>query len=254
VSTYSNRILAGHDNLNVNDGWVNRMSISGGSSYSYTPADQAAPPYPRSVGQTWSGSGVLTDGTTTATFTETGQIIARETLEIPAGTFDSYRAENTFLMVATSTSFVHKSTCWYSVQRGVLLKCDSTATDASTTPSYVESTSQALTGLGGLGGPNRASLGNVLPRFTGSWRVQYSGGNSGNCAQLAVTASGSISGSCTAASGSTFNVTGSVNDQGAVTLALSTGGSLTGTLTTPYSGQGTWVDGSLSGTWTASHI
>jgi hypothetical protein len=95
--------------------------------------------------------------------------------------------------------------------------------------------------------------GNVLARFTGSWRVQYTGGTSGSCAQLAVTTSGGISGSCTAATGASFNVTGSVNELGAVTLALPTGGSLTGTLTTPYEGAGTWVDGSFTGTWTANH-
>jgi hypothetical protein len=196
---------------------------------------------------------VFTAGTTTATFTETGQIIARETLEIPAGTFDSYRAENTFLMVTTSTSFLQKSTCWYSVQRGVLLRCDSTYTTTSTGSSTPATTTSITTTLTGLGGPTRVSQGNVLPRFAGSWRVQYTGGASGSCAQLTVTASGGISGSCTAASGTAFNVTGSVNDRGAVTLALPTGGSLTGTLTTPYEGVGTWVDGSFTGTWTASH-
>jgi hypothetical protein len=68
-----------------------------------------------------------------------------------------------------------------------------------------------------------------------------------------VTASGGIIGNCTAASGASFNVTGSVNELGAVTLALPTGGNLTGTLNTPYSGLGNWVDGSFTGTWTASH-
>jgi hypothetical protein len=253
VSTYSNGIAAAQSNLDVNDGQVGRILVNGGSTCSYTPALQTSPPYPRSVGQTWSGSSVSTCGTTTGTFTHTGKIVAHEPLVVPAGTFDSYRAEITGMSVTSTSSVAQQLTCWYSVQRGAMLKCDyiTTQTPAtSTTPNSVASNSAVLTGLGG---PTRVAQGNVLARFTGSWRIQYTGSSSGNCAQLEVTTSGGISGSCTAASSATFNVTGSVNDFGAVTLALSTGGSLTGTLTTPYAGLGNWTDGSLVGTWTASH-
>jgi hypothetical protein len=179
--------------------------------------------------------------------------VARESLVTPAGTFDSYRAERTGVSVTTTNTVSQQLTCWYSVQRGVMLRCDYTSTQtlaASTTPSYVASTTIVLTGLGG---PTRLAQGNVLARFAGAWRVQYAGGVSGNCAQLAVTTSGGISGNCTVASGASFSVTGSVNDSGAVTITLPTGGSLIGTLTTPYSGNGSWTDGSFTGTWTATH-
>jgi hypothetical protein len=254
VNTYnSSGTLASQLTFNVNEGLVGSMPISGGSNCSYTPALQAPPPYPRSVGQTWSGTSMRTCGTTTATVTPTGKIVAREQLVIPAGTFDSYRAERTGLAVDATNTVSQQLTCWYSVQRGVMLKCDFTSTRtpaASTTPNYVASSTTVLTGLGG---PTRVAQGNVLARFAGAWRVQYAGGVSGNCAQLAVTTDGSISGSCTAASGAIFSVTGSANDSGAVTITLPTGGSLTGTLATPYSGNGSWTDGSFTGTWTASH-
>jgi hypothetical protein len=260
LATTSEAAPASQETLNANDGSVDSTETINGASVTcpYSPVLQEVPPYPRSVGQTWNSNSERTCGNATSTITVSGQILAREPLVTPAGTFDSYRVSRTsqtvmnILYVPTIT-ISGQSTCWYEVQRGVLLQCDSTYTTTSTGSSWPTTTSSDTTTLTGLGGPNRVSLGNVLARFTGSWRVQYSGGSSGDCAQLMVTASGGIIGNCTAASGASFNVTGSVNELGAVTLALPTGGNLTGTLNTPYSGLGNWVDGSFTGTWTASH-
>jgi hypothetical protein len=260
VTTNSTGMPGGQTTFDVNDGLVGYSDVIGGDvNCPYTPAAQWSPPYPRSVGQTWTSTSTSTCGTPTTTTTISGEVVAREQLSVPAGSFDSYRVDNTGVtMTPLSTtgggnSVLEKDTCWYSVQRGVLLRCDSTITTTpanSTTPSNVDSITLVITGLGG---PARAAQGNVLARFTGTWSVQYVGGNSGNCAQLAVTARGAISGNCTAASGASFAVAGSVNEGGAVDITLPTGGKLTGTLTTPYTGNGTWADSGLTGTWTASH-
>lgn len=252
---YSAAVFAGPTTFDVNDGFVGNNDAIGSANIPcfYTPALQSSPPYPRSVGQTWQQTSVRTCSGITNTGTQSGKVVAREQVVVPAGTFDSYKVERKGLLETVSSTTSQTLTCWYSVQRGVTLKCDSTGTQTpvgSTTPNSVISSSMSLKGWGG---PNRATLGTVLPRFSGYWRVQYGGGNSGSCTQLMVSDTGGISGNCSAASGGSFAVTGSVNDSGAVDIALPTGGKLTGTLTTPYGGNGTWADSGLTGTWTAIH-
>lgn len=241
--------------LDVNDALVGTSSASGAVSNvcTYAPALQSAPPYPRTIGQSWQQTSQRTCGATIATVTQTGKVLARESVTVPAGTFDSYKAERTSSSQSSTGTTAQTLTCWYSAQRGVVLQCDYTSTNTpagSTTPSNVITTSMRLTGWGG---PGRPVVGAVLPRFAGYWRVQYLGGTSGNCGQLLVSASGIITGNCTASSGATFSVAGTVNDSGTIDITLASGGKLTGTLNTPYSGQGNWVDGGLTGTWTASH-
>lgn len=255
VLTYSSMAAAQQITYDVNAALVDQDAFVAGSGVScpYTPASQVAPPYPRFVGQAWSTTSVRTCGATTTTATQTGEIVAREQIVLPAGTFDSHRAERTALIVTGATTLSQRLTCWYSVERGVLLRCDYTNTSTtapSTTPSNVSSSTQILTGLGG---PARVAQGNVLSRFSGRWSVQYGGGASGSCNPLWVSASGAISGSCAATGGAPFAVTGSVAADGAVAITLPTGGVLSGVLTTPYSGSGTWTDGGLSGDWTAVH-
>ena len=254
VSTYSNSIPAQQNTFDVNAAVVSQDAFIGGAVIcSNAPAYQAAPPYPRTVGQTWSSTSERTCGTATTTTTQTGEIVAREQIVLPAGTFDSYRAERTAVIVSATSTASQRLTCWYSVERGVLLRCDYTNTTTpagSTTPTLVASVTEVLTGLGG---PARVAQGNVLPRFRGRWNVQYGGGASGSCSSLLVTASGAISGNCTPTGGATFAITGSVTADGAVAITLPSGGVLSGTLNTPYSGSGTWTDSGLSGTWTAAH-
>lgn len=255
VTTYGSYFSSQQNTYNVSGAWVSQDAAIGGPGVicSSAPASQSVPPYPRSVGQTWSSTSVRTCGSLTSTTTQTGEIVAREQIVLPAGTFDSHRAVRTVVSVYATSTLSSQVTCWYSVERGHVLRCETAFTDTpagATTPTSVASTTQILTGLGG---PARAAQGNVLPRFHGSWRVHYSGGASGSCSSLLVTASGAISGNCTPTGGVAFAVNGSVNGSGAVAITLPTGGVLTGTLTTPYSGSGSWTDSGLSGTWTATH-
>lgn len=237
---------------NVDAALVSSDNFFGGAVLcTFSPPAQVAPPYPRSVGQAWSSTSAHSCAGSLTTLVQTGEIVARESLALAAGTFDAYRSTRT--TTATSANIVTSQalTCWYSVARGVLLRCDYTNTTTpvgATTPNSVVSVAQVLTGMGG---PARVAQGNVLPRFQGWWQVQYSGGAAGNCAQLYVSAAGTLSGNCAATGGSAFAVTGTVNTSGAVSIVLPTGGVLSGTLTTPYTGTGTWIDSGLSGTWVA---
>lgn len=254
VSTRSDVAAVQQSTYNVNAALVSSDYFLGGAVIcTFSPPAQASPPYPRAVGQAWSGTSVHNCAGPQTTMVQSGQIVARENLVTPAGTFDAYRTIRTALNTDTTSVTSQDLTYWYSVDRGFLLRCDHTNTTTpagSTTPNNVISVTQILTGVGG---PARPAQGNVLTRFQGLWRVQYTGGASGNCAQLFVSSSGTVSGNCTPAGGSAFAVTGTVNAGGEVSIVLPTGGVLTGTLTAPYAGTGTWVDGGLSGAWTAVH-
>jgi hypothetical protein len=219
----------------------------------YSAPQPVAPPYPRSVGQTFGNTVVRTCNGTAVTIATTGSVTARENLVLPIGTFDSWRTQRTVTSTFATYVVADQFTCWYSVARGNLLRCDSNHTrtqNGAATPDQVWSVAQVATGIGG---PGRASEGAVLPRFQGAWRVQYTGTANGTCAPLNVSAGGVVSGSCNPSTGGSFAVTGTVNASGGVSLTWAGGGALSGTLGTPYSGNGTWSQGPDSGTWTAVH-
>lgn len=248
MTTWSTGQAGGPKTYNANDAVVSHDGVC-----SFSPPNQEAPPYPRAVGQTWNGSSQFICRTYTATYVQTGQVVARESLVLPAGTFDAYRATRTSTATGPTGVYTENSTCWYGVDRGVLLRCDSTNSRTLTgasTPDLVVSYTQALTGLGG---PNRVAQGVRLPRFQGSWNIAYSGGASGACMLLSVSAGGDITGSCANVGGPSFSVAGTVNEDGVVNISLPGGGALNGNFGTIYSGSGTWSDAGLSGTWTATH-
>lgn len=255
VTTWSTGQAAGLRTYDVNDAVVSNDSYSGSGVVicSYSPSAPVAPPYPRAVGQSWNGTSQFTCRVSSAAIVQAGQILARETLSLPAGIFDAYRAVRTSTATGATGVSKEESTCWYGVDRGVLLACNYTNTTTpvgSSTPASVISYTQLLTGLGG---PNRVAQGVQLSRFQGPWNVKYSGGSSGTCNLLAVSASGDINGSCSNTASATFTVTGTVNESGVVNIHLPGGGALIGNLSTIYSGSGTWSDAGLTGTWTAMH-
>lgn len=213
-----------------------------------------APPYPRSVGQTWSSTVVRTCGAEAVTIATTAaSVTARENLVLPIGTYDSWRTQRTVTTTFATYSIVQQYTCWYSATRGSLLRCDSTNTrtqNGAGAPDQVWTVAQVATGIGG---PGRASEGAVLARFQGTWRVQYTGGASGSCPMLNVTVGGAVSGMCYPSTGGSFAVSGTVNVNGGVSLTWAGGGALSGTLNTPYTGGGNWSEGVYAGTWTAAH-
>lgn len=257
VTTFGDGQSAVQRTYNVNDAVVSNDSYpaSGAVVCSYSPPDAIAPPYPRTVGQSWNGTSQFTCRVSSASIVQSGRVLARDTLSIsPVGIFDAYRATRTSTATGATGVSNEVSTCWYEANRGVLLLCNSTSSTTpvgSSAPTTVISSSQMLTGLGG---PNRVAQGVQLPRFQGSWTLQYSGGSSGTCNFLTIGAGGDINGSCSSDTGSaSFAVTGTVNESGVINIGFPGGGALFGNLNTTYSGSGTWSDAGLSGTWTATH-
>ncbi|MBX3626608.1 MAG: hypothetical protein KF892_16425 [Rhizobacter sp.] len=228
-------------------------SVNGSINCQFSPPAQVAPPSPRSVGQSWSVTSTTSPSGCNGVIqtTQSGQVVAREAITVPAGTFETYRvtrqASNT---LSATTSNQQTSTCWYAVDRGYVVRCDFNTT-TTTSGSITTSTSTQV--LSAIGGPVRASQGSTVSRFQGAWRVGFNGGVSGNCPSLLISSSGNVSGTCNVTGGASFTVAGTVTPSGSVSLSLSTGGSLTGSLSTPYAGSGTWVDSGTSGSWTASH-
>lgn len=222
-------------------------SVSGGGldACTYAPGRQLSPPYPRWVGQTWDvTSGLSCDSMTSR---QRGRVVAREPLVLPIGTFDSLRVERVGADVRANYRSDVTETCWYDTPRGFVLRCETDYT------SYVGSSPPTgwtdVWVLSGMGGPGRAPIGAVLPRFAGEWAMVYAGSPAANCNRVSVGPDGSVSGSCSMApSGGT----GWVDTSGAVNITLQNGMVLTGTLSTPDGGSGTWTLGTSSGTWTAT--
>lgn len=223
----------------------------------YTPASQSAPPFPTSVGQTWSFVSTQTcvNGWTAAApdVTASGRVLALEEVTVPAGAYMSHRAERT--AVATGPTFgstESTQTCWYATANGVALRCILTAAQTpvgASAPTSITTTERVLVGQGGLGKP---SVGNQIARFRGPWRMI---GSPSFCAALTIAADGAVTGmSCPGSAGPSFTVvSGSVDVAGIIAVSLSGGGNLNGALTTPYSANGAWQQGAASGTWTALH-
>ena len=205
------------------------------------------PSFPRAVGQTWSNTTIRTCSTLVTTIVTTGTVVARENLTLPVGTVDTWRTTRAVTFTGSGGVTAQQLTCWYSVARGVMVRCDTVSQSGTTAES---TTTEVLTSAGG---PTRASEGNVHARFQGPWYVSYSGASSGVCGSLAISSNGTVSGSCVPVGGAAFTVNGTVDVNGVVNVTWPGGGMLTGTLTAPYEGSGTWSEGTNSGTWTARH-
>jgi hypothetical protein len=211
------------------------------------------PPFPRAVGQTWSNTTTRSCGSANTTIVTSGAVTARESLVLPIGTLDTWRTQRNVTFTTSVDVAVQQLTCWYSVTRGQMVRCDTNyqrTPNGAASPDAVTSTTELLTGAGG---PGRAFEGNAQARFDGTWRVTFTGTASGTCGFLNVSATGAINGSCTSSGGAPFTVSGSVDLNGAVNVAWPGGGILTGSMTSPYEGSGTWTEGANSGSWTAHH-
>jgi hypothetical protein len=103
----------------------------------------------------------------------------------------------------------------------------------------------------GLSG--QAPVGTAVRRFTGLWRVEFSGDDRGVCTQVRVAVDGAVSGTCDFGGMAPVAVTGLIDDKGVVRVDASNGARLTGTASTPMAASGTWALGNARGTWTARH-
>lgn len=222
------------------------VSSGGLESCTYAPGLQFSPPYPRWVGQTWNITSTMNCSSTTSQ--QQGRVVAREPLTLPIGTFDSLRVERTGVDIGGTYRSDVIETCWYDTARGFVLRCETDYT-------YRHGAAGSTTGwtdvwvLSGMGGPGRAPTGFVLARFSGDWEMAYAGSPAVVCNRLQVSPDGSVSGACSTAPSGGF---GTVNTHGALSITLQNGMTLTGTLSTPDSGSGTWTLGASSGTWTAT--
>ena len=161
VITYTHGQATGARTYNVHDAVISNDGYPdvGVVICSYSPPMPAAPPYPRAVGQSWSGASQFICRTSTAAFVQTGQIVARESLVLPVGTFDAYRATRTSTATGATGVYTETSICWYGVQRGMRLRCDTTSSRVLTGANAPDQVLSMTEVLAGLGGPNRVAQG-----------------------------------------------------------------------------------------------
>jgi hypothetical protein len=190
---------------------------------------------------------------TTAALTVNGSVEAIETRTLPIGTFTTLKYSQTRVAQASTHPRKTIETCWVDVATGRAVECSMTyavsASPGSPATSY-GSQQLRLEAYAVAGQP----AGSVVRRFAGYWDVRFSGSQGGECLLTQVAIDGTVSGSCTATGGGSFSVSGTIDAAGVVNVAATTGAILTGSLATPSEGAGTWVNGLLSGTWTAKHL
>lgn len=93
--------------------------------------------------------------------------------------------------------------------------------------------------------------------YQGTWNATYTGGDSGACPNLTVSATGTMAGSCSSASLTTaVSVAGSIDAQGGANFTngtASTGATFSGTFG-PQTASGTWTNKlyGIQGTWSAT--
>ena len=204
---------------------------------------------------TFTGSSVPS----TATMTTNGTTDAIESVTTAAGTFRAFKYTATY--VHTNANYVATTveTCWTDMVLGRAVKCSTSYTTVQTSDQSVIAAGSSTSELTAYSVAGAAPVGSTLPRFVGSWRVNFAGAATGYCSSVSVTTAGAISSACVRTDGSgsvigNFTVSGSVDVNGVVTVTGSDGSTLTGSLTSPTAGTGAWVNGSMSGTWTATHL
>lgn len=225
----------------------------------YTPALRTAPPLGAAAGATYSSTVTrncpnATAAQRVATVNTSGKAEGVEGRAVALGTFNTFKSTRT--VTTTFGTEVQKtvSTCWDDLGTGVMIECarqSTTATGATASPHTSSSSRTELVAYGRMGQP---AVGQAARRFAGTWRVQFSGDDSGSCTNVRVALDGAISGSCAFGGTVSFGVTGQIAENGAVTVNVNNGAQLTGTAGTPLAASGTWTLGNARGSWTASHL
>lgn len=235
-----------------------KATISYGGGCSYSPAYRANPPLGASAGTTYSSSAARTCLSvpaqyTSATVAVTGKADGPERHTIPLGTFNTFKHTKTVTSTVPTETSVVTMTCWDDMSTGTTVEC---SMEAKTTPTGATSPSSVSTSrilLAAYGRSGHPAVGPAVRRFAGTWRVQFSGDDSGNCSNVRVAVDGAISGTCAFGGAGSYGVTGQIADNGAVTVNVNNGAQLTGTAGTPLAASGNWTLGNLRGSWTASH-
>jgi hypothetical protein len=210
-------------------------------------------PAARHLGVPCRGTGTF-PSTTVDRITVTGKAEGLESRTTALGTFQTSKRSHTITTVLDSgDTAISNKTCWDDVNTGAIVECESASNTTAKGASAPRSSNTSTLRLVAYGRSGQAPVGPAVRRFAGTWRVQFSGDDSGSCTNVRVALDGTISGTCAFGGTVSFGVTGQIADNGAVTVNVNNGAQLTGTAGTPLAASGTWTLGNLRGSWTASH-
>jgi hypothetical protein len=231
-------------------------STTAGVTCTYAPALATFPAKGALPNSSFSSSSVKTcsasgAGLTTDNITITGTAVGLEDVTVPAGTFKAFKYTSTRITRNATNQGTSVGTFWVDTVSGRTIKYVTNlkgiiiATGASTADLTYTTEMVAYRVLANNTGFASAKS------FSGGWTVAFTGSAAGVC-NLTVTASGAMSGQCNGNGGSP-SASGGVSDAGALSVLLSDGTRITGSLSSPSAGSGTWANGTATGTWTASH-
>ena len=224
-----------------------------GYRFSPLPGAAAGSTYSTSTVGTCRSTGTFSS-TTVDRITVTGKAEGLESRSTALGTFQTFKRSHTITTVLDSgDTIISNETCWDDVNTGAIVECQSASNTTAKGASAPRSSNTNTLRLVAYGRSGQAPVGPAARRFAGTWRVQFSGDDSGTCTNVRVAVDGAISGTCAFGGTVAYGVTGQIADNGAVTVNVNNGAQLTGTAGTPLAASGNWTLGNLRGSWTASH-
>jgi hypothetical protein len=223
----------------------------GTTSCTYSPSWVFAPPAGAPANSTFSATTVRTCGAAVDNFTLTGNAVGLEDITTSAGSFKAFKYTATRTQKNSTTEFNSTGTFWADAVTGRVIKfvlnTKSNAVGSTVITGDTTLTTEVISYNAGALGASAVSI----KRFAGGWTVPFTGSATGSCAMV-IAVAGTITGSCSG-SGGTSTASGSVTEAGAISVNLTDGSRITGNLTAPGAGNGTWSNGTATGTWTATH-
>jgi hypothetical protein len=225
----------------------------------YSPAYQFDPPLSLAAGDGWTSIATQSckasaDGSiSSATTSLTGKVVGTEQVTVAAGSFAAIKATITEVIQYPGMTETFIENSWFDSASRQVVRTDwtySLVPSGTTTPSSSGSISRQLTAYSHGG----KSAGAVTARFAGLWNVSYTGTDAGTCTGLNADTNGGVSGSCSSNTSGAFNVTGTVDAKGVISLTASNGATMNGNFASPFAGTGTWINsGGANGAWSAVH-
>jgi hypothetical protein len=234
--------------------------LNAGTSCTNSPTTQS-PSAPYSVGQTWNYAATRTcitsNSSTSTAITSQGSVTGQETITTPAGSF----ATNKLVYTDQNTNANGKTTYVYSCWRDITLDrtvlCNYTYSFVPVGQSTATVTYNFVQTLIGLNVNAYARSLPVVQRFAGNWTLNWVGTAPGHCTNIAINATGQISGRCEPATAPfyTWTLSGTVDVHGNINANITSGAALAGRFNSPLDASGTWTNsGGASGTWSAGHL
>ncbi len=134
----------------------------------YSPAQQLYS-FPLSVGKTWNINYTYAcTGAPTLTYAGTANVVDRETLSTPAGSWDTLKI--TYSLTATgnpTTTWTDNTTCWWAIAIGINVQCQTSSTYSGTVfASDNASSSFVVTNYQASSGSKPAPVSNTYPAFS----------------------------------------------------------------------------------------